>query len=47
VSEIDGNVMKCVKEKNGKNVVKKCIECVENNELKLIINEFYGKVFYL
>lgn len=35
VRELDGHVLKCVKDQNGNHVVQKCIECVEPMALQV------------
>lgn len=35
VRELDGHVLKCVKDQNGNHVVQKCIECVDPNALQV------------
>ena len=47
LQELDGNVLKCVKDQNGNHVVQKCIEMVEPARLQFIINAFQGQVFAL
>lgn len=52
VKELDGHVLKCVKDQNGNHVVQKCIECVQPQSLQFIIDAFKGQVrfffgFYL
>ena len=44
VAELDGHVLKCVKDQNGNHVVQKCIECVEAPHLQFIIDAFRGQV---
>lgn len=44
VRELDGHVLKCVKDQNGNHVVQKCIECVDPHALQFIINAFQGQV---
>ncbi len=44
ISELEGNVLKCVKDQNGNHVVQKCIECVNPTCLQFIINAFKGQV---
>lgn len=44
VRELDGHVLKCVKDQNGNHVVQKCIECVDPHALQFIINAFSGQV---
>uniref|UniRef100_A0A668SQW0 Pumilio homolog 1 n=1 Tax=Oreochromis aureus TaxID=47969 RepID=A0A668SQW0_OREAU len=47
VRELDGHVLKCVKDQNGNHVVQKCIECVQPHALHFIIEAFKGQVFAL
>ena len=42
--ELDGHVLKCVKDQNGNHVVQKCIECVQPQALQFIIDAFQGQV---
>ena len=42
--ELDGYVLKCVKDQNGNHVVQKCIECVDPSYLHFIIIAFKGQV---
>ena len=44
MKELDGHVLKCVKDQNGNHVVQKCIECVEPTFLQFIIDAFKGQV---
>lgn len=44
VKELDGHVLKCVKDQNGNHVVQKCIECVQPQSLQFIIDAFKGQV---
>lgn len=44
VRELDGHVLKCVKDQNGNHVVQKCIECVQPQALQFIIDAFQGQV---
>lgn len=44
VRELDGHVLKCVKDQNGNHVVQKCIECVQPHALHFIIDAFKGQV---
>lgn len=44
IEELEGNVLKCVKDQNGNHVVQKCIECVEPTHLQFIINAFSKQV---
>ena len=45
VRELDGHVLKCVKDQNGNHVVQKCIECVDPSSLQFIIGAFQAQVF--
>ena len=47
MKELDGHVLKCVKDQNGNHVVQKCIECVEPRQLQFIIDAFKGQVYTL
>ncbi|MGH0133096.1 UNVERIFIED_CONTAM: hypothetical protein FKN15_046017 [Acipenser sinensis] len=47
VRELDGHVLKCVKDQNGNHVVQKCIECVQPHSLQFIIDAFKSQVFAL
>jgi hypothetical protein len=47
VFELDGNVMRCVRDQNGNHVIQKCIECVPPDRIHFIISAFYGQVFVL
>lgn len=47
VRELDGHVLKCVKDQNGNHVVQKCIECVEPRALQFVIGAFAGQVYSL
>lgn len=47
VKELDGHVLKCVKDQNGNHVVQKCIECVQPQSLQFIIDAFKGQVRHL
>ncbi|XP_028653234.2 pumilio homolog 2-like isoform X7 [Erpetoichthys calabaricus] len=47
VKELDGHVLKCVKDQNGNHVVQKCIECVQPQALQFIIDAFKAQVFVL
>ena len=44
VRELDGHVLKCVKDQNGNHVVQKCIECVDPSSLQFIIGAFQAQV---
>ena len=47
VQELDGHVLKCVKDQNGNHVVQKCIECVDPVALQYIVDSFHSQVFSL
>lgn len=47
VAELDGSVMKCVRDQNGNHVIQKCIECVPQDQIQFIISSFYGQVVAL
>ena len=42
--ELDGNVLKCVKDQNGNHVVQKCIESIDPVHLSFITDAFNGQV---
>ena len=44
LSELQGNVMRCVRDQNGNHVVQKCIECVPPSHVHPILRFFYGNV---
>ena len=45
--ELDGHVLRCVKDQNGNHVVQKCIEKVEPESLAFIIGAFKGHIYNL
>jgi pumilio RNA-binding family len=45
--ELDGNIMKCVRDQNGNHVIQKCIECIPQERIRFIISAFYGHVVEL
>lgn len=47
VSELDGHVLRCVRDQNGNHVIQKCIECVPEDAIQFIISTFYGQVVTL
>lgn len=47
VLELDGNVMRCVRDQNGNHVVQKCIECVPQDAIQFILSTFYDQVVTL
>ena len=44
VHELDGHVMRCVRDQNGNHVIQKCIECVPAEKIGFIISAFKGQV---
>ena len=44
IAELEGCVIKCVKDQNGNHVVQKCIETVDPSCLQFIIDSFQGQV---
>lgn len=42
--ELDGHVMRCVRDQNGNHVIQKCIECVPAEKIDFIISAFKGQV---
>lgn len=47
VRELDGNVLKCVKDQNGNHVIQKAIERVPAHHIQFIIDAFHGQVYNL
>eukprot|EP00976_Prorocentrum_cordatum_P023998 488666-Prorocentrum_minimum.AAC.1 len=47
VRELDGHVMRCVRDQNGNHVIQKCIECVRPAALDFIVSAVYGNVVQL
>lgn len=47
VAELDGSIMKCIRDQNGNHVIQKCIECVPEDRIQFIISAFYGQVVAL
>ena len=47
VAELDGSIMKCVRDQNGNHVIQKCIECIPQERIQFIISAFYGQVLAL
>jgi len=47
VHEIEGNVLKCVKDQNGNHVIQKCIEKVPSEIIQFIVDSFSGQVYSL
>lgn len=44
VFELDGHVLRCVRDQNGNHVIQKCIECVPTERIGFIISAFRGHV---
>lgn len=44
VRELDGHVMKCVRDQNGNHVIQKCIESVPAEKIGFIFSAFCGEV---
>lgn len=47
VAELDGHVMRCVRDQNGNHVIQKCIECIPEDAIHFIISTFYDQVVTL
>jgi pumilio RNA-binding family len=47
IGELKGNVMLCVRDKNGNHVIQKCIEFASTKTRQPIIDEFAGEVVTL
>ena len=47
VVELDGHVMRCVRDQNGNHVIQKCIECVTEGAIQFIVSTFYGQIVTL
>ena len=47
VSELEGNILRCVKDQNGNHVIQKIIECLPKEKLDFIIQSFQGQVMQL
>ncbi|KAL6980568.1 hypothetical protein U1Q18_022209 [Sarracenia purpurea var. burkii] len=47
VAELDGHVMRCVRDQNGNHVIQKCIECIPQEAIQFIISVFYDQVVTL
>nr|GMC48020.1 pumilio homolog 2-like [Ipomoea batatas] len=47
VEELDGHVMRCVRDQNGNHVIQKCIECVPEDHIQFIVSTFFGQVVTL
>ena len=46
IKELDGNVIKCVKDQNGNHVIQKCIEKVPSHIIQFIVDAFQGQVYH-
>lgn len=44
VHELDGNVMRCVRDQNGNHVIQKCIESIQTKKISFILSAFRGQV---
>ena len=47
VGELNGNIIRCVKDQNGNHVIQKIIECLPKDKLDFIISAFNGQVMQL
>ena len=47
VAELDGHVMRCVRDQNGNHVIQKCIECIPQEAIQFIVSPFYDQVVTL
>lgn len=47
VGELDGHVMRCVRDQNGNHVIQKCIECVPESAIHFIVSTFFDQVVTL
>jgi hypothetical protein len=47
VQELDGNIMRCVRDQNGNHVIQKCIECVPEDAIDFIVSTFFDQVVTL
>ena len=47
VKELDGCVLKCIKDQNGNHVIQKAIERVPAQHIQFIIDAFHGQVYNL
>jgi pumilio RNA-binding family len=47
VAELEGHVMRCVRDQNGNHVIQKCIECIPQHAIEFIVSTFYGQVVML
>lgn len=47
VEELDGHIMRCVRDQNGNHVIQKCIECVPEDNIQFIVSTFFDQVVTL
>ncbi|KAB1204274.1 hypothetical protein CJ030_MR8G009062 [Morella rubra] len=47
VRELDGHIMRCVRDQNGNHVIQKCIESIPTEKIGFIISAFRGQVAVL
>lgn len=47
VRELDGHIMRCVRDQNGNHVIQKCIESIPTEKIGFIISAFHGQVAVL
>lgn len=47
VRELDGHIIRCVRDQNGNHVIQKCIECVPEDAIQFIVSTFYDEVVKL
>ena len=47
VKELEGNILRCVKDQNGNHVIQKVIECLPAEQLAFIVEAFNGQVMQL
>ena len=47
VEELDGHIMRCVRDQNGNHVIQKCIECVPEDAIRFIVSTFFDQVVSL
>lgn len=47
VAELDGHIMRCVRDQNGNHVIQKCIECIPEDAIQFIVSTFYDQIVTL
>jgi len=47
VMELDGFILKCIKDQNGNHVIQKCIERIPAPQIQFIIDAFHGQTYAL